>query len=200
MNIATVLCAVSTMPTFTGMPELAMLVPERWRMPCVPTCVTLAAWRVRFQPPIGFLTHGLGHAAGLAFRPDDAPVLQVDPLPFEQHDFGAAGRELELQPDCQRDDIGLDTPGLHLDELLEQLAHFLVGNQAGCLAGEIHRDVTTQVRAIRPVALQFGHVEHLAHDAEHMVRLCRLVLQIHHHRRDIRALHVLHLLYGRGLG
>jgi hypothetical protein len=51
MNIATVLCAVSAMPTLTGMPELAMSVAERWRMPCVPTCAAPAALSARLQPP-----------------------------------------------------------------------------------------------------------------------------------------------------
>ncbi|MFA5718642.1 MAG: hypothetical protein WC952_13095 [Desulfobulbaceae bacterium] len=47
MNIATVLCAVSAMPTLSGTPELAMSVAERWRMPWVPTFGTPARSRMR---------------------------------------------------------------------------------------------------------------------------------------------------------
>jgi hypothetical protein len=49
MNIVTVLCAVSAMPTLTGMPELAMSVADRWPMPCVPTGGTPARSRMRRQ-------------------------------------------------------------------------------------------------------------------------------------------------------
>lgn len=51
IGMATVLCAVNAMPTLTGMPELAMSVAERCRMPCVPTCAAPAALSVRVQPP-----------------------------------------------------------------------------------------------------------------------------------------------------
>ena len=33
MNIVTVLCAVSAMPTFTGIPEFAISVAKRWPIP-----------------------------------------------------------------------------------------------------------------------------------------------------------------------
>ncbi len=49
MNCVTVLCAVRAIPTLMGTPELAMSVAARWRMPCVPTCGTLARSRMRFQ-------------------------------------------------------------------------------------------------------------------------------------------------------
>ena len=48
------------------------------------------------KQPVGFLAHGFGHTAGLAVGPDDAPVLQIDPFPFERDDLGAAASELEL--------------------------------------------------------------------------------------------------------
>jgi hypothetical protein len=50
MNIVTVLCAVSAMPTFTGIPEFAISVAERCRMPCVPMRGSPARPRMRRQP------------------------------------------------------------------------------------------------------------------------------------------------------
>ena len=50
MNMVTVLCAVSAMPTFTGMPEFAISVAALCRMPCVPTRETPARTRIRLHP------------------------------------------------------------------------------------------------------------------------------------------------------
>ena len=46
-------------------------------------------------------------------------MRQIDPIPFEQDDFGAAGSELELRADRQRNDMWLQAFGFHEVELTE---------------------------------------------------------------------------------
>lgn len=53
------------------------------------------------EESIGFLANGLRHATGLAVGPDDAPVLEVQPVPLQRADLGTAGSELELKADRQ---------------------------------------------------------------------------------------------------
>ena len=149
-------------------------------------------WRRREQS-IGFLAHGLGHAARLAVRPDHAAVVQVHPIPLERHDFGAAAGELELQADRQRDDVVLQALGLDVLQSPKQLAHVLVADEVRGLAVGVHRDVAAGVGAVRPVAPHLGQVEHLAHHAESTVGLGGLVGHLLHRCGHVRPLHVLHL-------
>lgn|GEM_PF-1555855 len=147
------------------------------------------------QQPMGFLAQGLGHAAGLAVGPDHAPVLQIHPVPLQRDDFGAAARELELQPDRQRQDGVIQSRAIGFQKvgIPEQLAHFLVADEVGGLAVGVHRDMAARVGAVRPIAPHFGQVEHLAHHAERAVRLGRLVGHLLHGRGHVGPLHVLHL-------
>jgi len=149
--------------------------------------------RCRRKQPIGFLAHGLGHAAGLAVGPDDAPVLEVHPIPLERDDFAATAGELELQPDRERDDVALQSLGLQMLKMTEQLAHVLVANEVGGLAVGEHRDMPARIGAVGPVAPHLGQIEHAAHDAERAVRVGRLVRHLLHHPGHVRALHVLNL-------
>lgn len=73
----------------------------------------------RREQPVGFLAQGLRHAAGLAVRPDHPPVLQIDPIPLQADDFGAAAGELELQADRQGNDVVFQPLRLQLVELAE---------------------------------------------------------------------------------
>jgi hypothetical protein len=49
------------------------------------------------EQPVGFIAQGLGHAASLAIGPDHATMRQVDPAPFESHDFETPTGELECR-------------------------------------------------------------------------------------------------------
>ena len=150
--------------------------------------------RRRRKQPIGFLAHGLGNAANLAVGPHHAPVLEVQPAPFERADFGAPRRKLELQPDRQRDDVVLQPLRLQFLQLAEDPHHFLVHDEPGFLARRVHRDVAARIRAVRAEAPDFGQVEHLAQHAEGLVGLGRLVGQLFHEPRNVGPLHVMHLL------
>lgn len=115
------------------------------------------------KQPIGFRAHGLGHAAGLAVRPDHAAVLEVEPSPFEWTDFGALCGKLELQADRQRDDVVLQSFGLQLVQVaIDRSAQFAVHDEPGFLARREHREMAAWVRAVQGVAPHFGQIEHLA--------------------------------------
>lgn len=149
--------------------------------------------RRRREQPIGFLAHGLGHAAGLAVRPNHATVFQIDPAPLQADDLGAAACKLELQADRQGNDVALQPLSLDPVKLTEQFAHVLVADKVSGLAVGVHRDVTARVGAVRPMAPDLGQVEHLAHHTESAVRLGRLVGHLLHRRGHVRPLHVLNL-------
>src|SRR3546814_12933260 len=72
--------------------------------------------------------------------PDDAPVLEVHPIPLERDDFTATAGKLELQPDRQRDDVMLQPLGFQMVKMAEQLAHVLVADEVGGLAVGEHRN------------------------------------------------------------
>src|SRR3546814_1294787 len=82
---------------------------------------------------------------------------------------------LELQANRQRDDVVLKPFDLDLVELPEQLAHVVVADEMGGLAGREHRDMAARIGAVWPIAPHLRHVEHLAQDAERLVRLGLLV-------------------------
>src|SRR3546814_3889716 len=126
--------------------------------------------------------------------PDDPPVLQIDPFPCERDDFATAASELELQADRQRDHVVLQPFGLDLVKLSEQLAHVLVADEMGGLASRKQLDMPAGVAAIGPVAPHLGQIEHLAQDAERLVRLGGLVRKLFHQTGNVGALHVLDLL------
>lgn len=67
--------------------------------------------------------------------------------------------------------------GLDLVELTEQLAHVLVADEVRGLTRRKQLDMPAQVAAVRPVAPHVGQVEHLARDAERLVRRGGLVRQ-----------------------
>lgn len=145
------------------------------------------------EQAVRLLAHGLGHVAGLAVGPDHSAVLQIDPGPLQGEDFRHARGELELQPDAQRDDVRLHAVGFDLVEGGEQPAHFLVGDQAGRTLLGISLDVAARVGAVRAVAPDLGHVEHLAQAGEGAVGCVRDVRHLLHQRGHVGALDVLHL-------
>ncbi|HEL5054567.1 TPA: LysR family transcriptional regulator [Stenotrophomonas maltophilia] len=147
--------------------------------------------------PAGFLAHGLGHAAGLTVRPHHAPVLQIHQIPLERDDFGKASSELELQANRQWNDVVLQLLGFDLVEMAEQLSHVLVADEVGSLAVGEHRNVAARVGAVGTIAPHPGQIEHAAHDAACPVRVGGLVGHLLHHRRHVRALHVLNLHAGQ---
>ena len=149
--------------------------------------------RRRRKQPIGFLAHGLGDAAGLTVRPDDAALFQINPIPFERADFGAAGGKFELQADRQRDDVVLQSFRLQMLQLAEDPHQLVVHDEPGFLAGRKHRDVPARVRAVGAQPPHFGQIEHLAQHAEGAIGLGLLVGQLLHQRGHVRPLHVLHL-------
>ena len=81
--------------------------------------------------------------------PDHPALFQVNPIPSQWADFGAAGRELELQADRQRDDLVLQSFRLQCLQLAEDPHQFIIHDEPGFLAGRVHRDVAARIRTVR---------------------------------------------------
>lgn len=121
-----------------------------------------------------------------------APAAVI--LALGQMTFRAATGKLELEPDRQRDDIVLQAFGFDPVELPEQLAHVHVADEVGGFARRIGRHMSAGIGTIGPIAPHLGQVEHLAQDAEDLVRFGRLVRELLHHARYVMPFHVLYLL------
>ena len=54
---------------------------------------------------VGFLAHGLRHITCIAVAPDESPILQIDPFPFERNNFGATKQRTRVTVASQQDDV-----------------------------------------------------------------------------------------------
>ena len=110
------------------------------------------------EEPLRFGAHGFGHATGLAVGPDDAPVVVIDPRPFELEDLGHARGEFELKPDREEDEGMLKSLHLGAREVGKELLHLAVGDQPGLPSFRKLRDVAARVRPVGAHAPDLGHV------------------------------------------
>ena len=131
--------------------------------------------------------HRLRHATGLAVRPFDAAVGEVDPGPFELEDLRHPSRKLELQTNGEEDERVIKAFGLRLVQIGIQPLQLGIGDQPSLSSFREFRNVAAWVRSVRAQALDLRHVEHLADCRKDPVRIRRGFRHFLHQARDIRA-------------
>src|SRR3546814_14101317 len=94
----------------------------------------------------------------------------------------------------------LQTLGFQVVEIVEQLAHFLVTDEVGCLASGEHGDMSAWIGAIRAITPHLGQIEHFAHHAESAIGVRRLVGHFLHPRSHVRSLHILFFYTTKQIG